>query len=49
MHVNAGVKLHQRAAAKIHRWPAIGRRRWGLAARMADLLGRAERSSPEAA
>lgn len=49
--VNAGGKLHQQAGVKIHQGLglALPHHSWSSAARMADLLGRAERSSPEAA
>ena len=46
---NAGAKLHQQAGAKMHQGLALACHRWPLAPRMADLLGGAERSSPEAA
>jgi hypothetical protein len=47
--VNAGVKLQQLAGVKMHQWQALAHRSGSLAARMAELLGRAERSSPVAA
>ena len=47
--VNAGAKLHQPAGVRMHHGRALPRRRQALAARMADVLDRAERSSPEAA
>jgi hypothetical protein len=47
--VNAGVKLQQLAGVKMHQWEAFAHRGGSLAVRMADLLGRAERSSPIAA
>jgi hypothetical protein len=47
--VNAGVRLYQLARAKLHHGLSLAHRRQSLAARMAGLLGRAERSSPVAA
>ena len=47
--VNAGVKLHQPAGVKMHHGSILACRRWAFTARTADLLGGAERSSPEAA
>jgi hypothetical protein len=47
--VNARVKLQQLAGVKMHQWQALAHRSGSLAARMAELLGRAERSGPVAA